>query len=138
MKRFEILDISGDVGLRAFGKDLEDLFINAGNGLYSLITDTRNIKAVSSINVDVSGSSLEGLMVAWLNELVYFFDTDGFIGSSINLKKLNNNSLTAVIHGEEFDPEKHDRGLLIKAATYHRLKIKKGNSTWIAEIIFDI
>jgi SHS2 domain-containing protein len=39
MKQFETIDISGDAGLRAFGKDLPELFANAGIGMYSLMTD---------------------------------------------------------------------------------------------------
>ncbi len=39
MKRFELIDISGDAGIRVFGESLEDLFLNAAAGMYSLITD---------------------------------------------------------------------------------------------------
>jgi SHS2 domain-containing protein len=40
MKQFEILDISGDAGIRAFGRDLPDLFVNAATGIcwYGIIT----------------------------------------------------------------------------------------------------
>ena len=48
MKQFEILDISGDAGLRAFGRDLPELFVNAATGMYSLITDLQNILEISS------------------------------------------------------------------------------------------
>jgi SHS2 domain-containing protein len=40
MKQFEILDISGDAGIRAFGRDLPGLFANAATGIcwYGIIT----------------------------------------------------------------------------------------------------
>jgi hypothetical protein len=40
MKQFKILDISGDAGIRAFGIDLQELFVNATTGIcwYGIIT----------------------------------------------------------------------------------------------------
>jgi SHS2 domain-containing protein len=51
---------------------------------------------------------------------------------------LSDNRIDARISGEEFDPERHEGKLLIKAATYHRLKIENRDHGWKAEIIFDI
>jgi SHS2 domain-containing protein len=47
-------------------------------------------------------------------------------------------SMRASVSGEEFDPERHEGRLLIKAATYHRLKIERKGDRWETEIIFDI
>ena len=38
MERFTVLDISGDVGLTAFGDSLQETFVNAAIGMYSLMT----------------------------------------------------------------------------------------------------
>jgi SHS2 domain-containing protein len=46
--------------------------------------------------------------------------------------------LKANITGGIFDPGKNECGLLIKAATYHNLSIKKIGSYWEAIIVFDI
>ena len=104
MKQFEILDISGDAGIRAFGKDLPELFVNAAIGMYSLITDMKNIQEEKTLEISADGSSLEGLFVSFLNELIFHFDTYGFIGKSITIKDLDNNKVTATASGEEFDP----------------------------------
>lgn len=138
MQSFEILDISGDAGLRAFGTDLPELFVNAANGMYSLITDTKDIKDIKTLQISVQGSSLEGLLVSFLNELIFHFDTYGFIGKNIALTALDNNSVSASLSGEEFDSERHKGKLLIKAATYHRLKVDRKADHWEAEVIFDI
>ena len=142
MKQFEIIDISGDVGIRAFGKSIEEVFKNSAIGMYSLITDLEGVKAEKSISISVESNSLEGLLVSWLNELIFHFDTYNFIGKRIDIQFLTPNSqspsLKAIILGEEFDTERHERKLLIKAATYHRLKIEKVRDIWEADIIFDI
>jgi len=138
MKRFELIDISGDAGIRVFGKSLEDLFLNAAAGMYSLIADPGSISPQKSIEIESRGSSPEGLLVSWLNELVFQFDTYGFIGGEVLIHELRDTLIKATVTGQEFDPEKHGRGLLIKAATYHKLKIEQKEDHWEAVVIFDI
>jgi SHS2 domain-containing protein len=138
MKRFELIDISGDAGIRAFGSDLGELFANTAAGMYSLITDPEGVLPGKSIDIKAEASSLEGLLVSWLNELIFQFDTYGFIGRDIHIQKLKNTSIISTIDGEDFVPERHGRGLLIKAATYHKLKIEKKEDHWEADVIFDI
>ena len=138
MKRFELIDISGDAGIRAFGSDLSELFANAATGMYSLITDPEGVTPRKSIEIKTEGSSREGLLVSWLNELVFHFDTYGFMGKEIRIHELQDTLLRATVTGEDFDPEKHGRGLLIKAATYHKLKIEQKKGHWEADVIFDI
>ena len=153
-KKYEPLDISGDVGLRAFGKTLDEVFINAAEGMYSLITNTGLIEEKKIIEITVESSSLEGLLISWLNELIFHFDTYGFIGKRIEITEATPSltlpprgggmgvgaffTLKAKICGEVFDSTRHESKLLIKAATYHRLRIEKINDTYEAEIIFDI
>lgn len=138
MNHFEILDISGDAGIRAFGSDLSELFANAADGMYSLITDPGGVTAQKSIEIKTEGSSLEGLLVSWLNELIFHFDAYGFIGKELHIHELHDALIRATVTGEDFDPEKHGRGLLIKAATYHKLKIERKEDHWEADVIFDI
>lgn len=148
MDRFEILDISGDAGIRAFGKDLPELFENAAIGMYSLITDPDGIREVRTLDISLESHSLDGLLVSWLNELIFRFDTYGFLGKKISVSRVSpaeenfsgaaSFSISASVSGEEFDPGRHEGKLLIKAATYHRLKIEKKGGRWETELIFDI
>jgi len=137
-KQFETLDIFGDAGIRAFGNDLQELFANAGIGMYSLITDLRGVTEAKRIEVTTQGDTLEGLFIAWLNELVFQFDAYGFVGKNISISALSGTSVAASISGEEFDPGRHEQRLLIKAATYHRLEVERRGDHWEAEVIFDI
>ena len=54
-KPFEIMDISGDAGVRAYGVSIEETFINAALGMYSLITNPDGIKEADNIVVEVEG-----------------------------------------------------------------------------------
>jgi SHS2 domain-containing protein len=111
MKRFELIDISGDAGIRAFGKSIEDLFLNAAAGMYSLIAEPRSISPQKNIETESAGDSLEGLLVSWLNELIFQFDAYGFIGRDIHIHELRDNLIRATVAGEDFDPERHGRSL---------------------------
>ncbi len=142
MNQFEVLDISGDIGLKAFGKSLKEAFINVALGMYSLITNLDAIKKKKTINISIEKHSLDTLLVAWLNELIFSFDAYGFIGKEIIIEEASFGKeefkFKAIVTGEEIDPERHERKLLIKAATYHRLRIEKRGKFWEIDVIFDI
>ena len=141
MKKFEPIDISGDVGMRAFGTTVEEAFINEAMGMYSLITDIEGVGETQKIIIETQSDSIEGLLAGYLNELIFQFDAYGFVGRSIDINIFRLEPapfLKATVRGEEFNPEKHDRKLLIKAATYHKLRIEKTGDVWEIDVIFDI
>jgi len=140
--KFEILDISGDAGIRAYGDNCKDAFVNAGIGMYSLITDLDKIEERQDIEIEAKGDSPEGLLVAYLNELIFRFDTYGFVGKRIEMDFFSLQSsayyVKAQVWGEEFDPGRHERRLLVKAATYHNIRVEKINDKYEVEVVFDI
>ncbi len=148
MRPYEFLDISGDAGIRAFGDTAGELFANAARGMYDLMTDPAGVGKTETITVSLTHDSPEGLLVSWLNELIFRFDAHGFIGKEVVISELifgdnsagsgPNYSLRASLSGEYFDPARHKGKLLLKAATYHRLKVEHKDGRWSAEIIFDI
>lgn len=135
---FEVLDISGDIGLRAYGSTIQEAFINAGMGMYSFITDIDKVKPENEIVIDLSAGSMESMLVNYLNELIFQFDAYGFIGCRIEILEISDTHIKAKVSGEDFDPSKHRQGLLIKAATYHNLNIQKTGEVLSIDIIFDI
>ncbi|MBF0557164.1 MAG: archease [Nitrospirae bacterium] len=136
--QFETIDISGDAGIRARGSTVPEAFANAGIGMYSLITDISWVNESTSIVFEANGDSLEGLLVSYLNELVFRFDTHGFIGRKIEIGDISGLSMSVTVYGEEFDPGRHEQRLLIKAATYHNIKVKQIDGMWEVEVVFDI
>ncbi|MBI5056830.1 MAG: archease [Nitrospirae bacterium] len=137
MKKYEPIDISGDAGLRIWGDGLPELFANAAEGMFNLITDVLNVTGPEEREVAVRAESIEDLLIKWLNELVFLFDTFGLVGKSFDIR-IENTSLKAKISGGIFNPQANESRLLIKAATYHNLSVRKINSKWEAVVIFDI
>jgi SHS2 domain-containing protein len=153
MKKYEQIDISGDVGLRVHGESLEVLFENAATGMSELVADVSEIQETEEREVTVTSESYEHALIQWLNELVFLYDTYGFIGKKFHAEFKKNAphrtmtattdsrgsiKLDATVSGGFFNPEINESGLLIKAATYHDLSLKKSDSWWEAIVVFDI
>ncbi|MCX7770369.1 MAG: archease [Proteobacteria bacterium] len=135
---FQVFDTTGDVGINVFGNNLKEIFEQAAIGLFSFFTDLESIEENIIKTVSIDAESYENLLIKWLNELIFLFDVEGFIGKRVKINNLNEKSLTAKIMGDLFDEKKHSQGILIKAATYHKLKLEKKNKVWSASILFDI
>lgn len=134
---FEVIDHTADVGIIAYGSDLRELFVNAARGMFSLLVEIDTVVPREERVVEVEGVDLEGLLVAWLNELLYLYTAEGLALSRFDVMELGDSHLRARVAGEHTDPSRHHPHLDIKAATYHQLEIK-GDDTWRARIIFDI
>lgn len=135
---FEIIDISGDVGIKANGNDCADAWISAGIGMYSLITDLQMVIEKESLEIEATADSMEGLLVNYLNELIFHFDAYNFIGRRIEVIGFSEEAIRARIHGEHFDPGRHEQRLLLKAATYHNVSVLNEREKCKVEVIFDI
>jgi SHS2 domain-containing protein len=139
MKRaFEIMDHTADVGIIAYGTDIEELFCNAALALFSLITELESIQEKVHLSLKVSSDERDSLLIEWLNELIYFFDAKHILFNRFDIESLTQNELKATCHGEAFDPAKHKIKRGVKAATYHMLRLDKNNDGYKAQIILDI
>ncbi|MFP3866749.1 MAG: archease [Desulfobacteraceae bacterium] len=135
---YRLLSHTADLGLRLYGDTLADLFANAARGLYGVMTDRRGIRPLIRQEVEVEAADSGALLVEWLNQLLYLFETTGFLGREIEIKEVTANRLRASLKGEPLDLERHRLNTGIKAATYHNLEIKETAGGWQATIILDI
>jgi len=146
VKRYEELEHPSDVGLRFRGRSLEELFQNAGEGMFSLITDLESVEPIISLELGLEGesSSYEDILIAWLERLLYHFEVDFMLFSQVLVKELikskNGYSLKAVLYGERIDRKKHSIMEEIKAPTYQFLSIcrDKERRIWEGTVIFDV
>lgn len=137
MPRFEVIDHTADVGIIAYGKDLKEAFANAAYGMFSLIGDLDGVTENTSREVNIQSSDQEALLVDWLNELLYLFDVDHIIFKRFEITHLSQNRLKAKVYGERIDISRHQLKTMVKAATYHMLKIERENGVRV-QFILDI
>jgi len=146
VKRFEVIDHTADMGIRAYGRDLAELFTNAAYGMASLTTDLEKVSPKDSQVISLEAQNREELLVYWLNEILFLFASKNMLFSKFEIIEIDDKHLKARIFGEEFDSTRHEIETEFKAATYHGLKISKAKrvksdlpeGTLEAEVIFDI
>lgn len=136
-KEFEIIDHTADVGIIAYGASIDAAFANAARALFSLITELEDIDEVLYRDVEVTADDQESLLVAWLNELIYLFDTENILFKEFRFSHLDNTHLKAVACGEKVDTNRHQLKTAVKAATYHMLNIDYDDG-WQVQVLFDI
>ena len=141
MKKFEILEHTADIGIAAYGKTRKEVFINAAKGMFEIIAgENKNPKENFYDKIKLEADNLEGLLFAWLNELLYISETRLVILNKFHIKELSDFQIKAEVEGMKINPPSIKIEKEIKAATYHRLEIKKDEESglWRAQIIFDI
>jgi SHS2 domain-containing protein len=136
-KDFEILDHTADIGIIAYGADLRQAFANAARALFSLITELDDVEEVFYRDIELDASDEESLLVGWLNELVYRFDTEGALFKRFDIIQLEETHLKAKGYGEKADSSKHRLKTGVKGATYHMLKVDKTDGFRV-QVLFDI
>ncbi len=136
-KDFEIVDHTADVGVVAYGADISQAFANAARALFSLITELDDVEEFLHRDIELTAPDEESLLVEWLNELIYLFDTENIVFKRFDVTKLSNTQLKARSFGEKVDSSKHRLKIGVKAATYHMLKVDKTNGCKV-QVLFDI
>ena len=137
VKDFEVLEHTADVGIRAYGADIMEAFANAARGLFSLITELDDIEEVEEREIELTADDQESLLVGWLNEFIYLFDTENIVFKRFGITQLDDTRLKAKCYGEKVDTSRHQIKTGVKGATYHMLAIEQSNGCKV-EVLFDI
>ena len=138
---FTFFSHTGDIGIAVTARTLDELFGDAAAALTETITDHRMVAAARSVPVQLRSSALDLLLVDWLNDLVYRFDTEGFLAASANITVAPEGagwSVVGAIGGEALDPRRHPVRVLVKAATYHALDVRRTSEGWMARVVIDV
>jgi SHS2 domain-containing protein len=141
MTRYEYLDHTGDVGLRVYGRTLSELFTNAAYGLLETIADVDAIHSKQQIEIEVSANSIEDLLVAWLDELVFRHEVEEILFGRVEIQQISEQSpsLSAIAFGEPSNLAKHAVYTEIKSVTYHQLFVRQEtDGNWVAQMVFDL
>lgn len=134
---FEAFDHTADVGIVAHGATLPELFSNAASGMMAFIIQPALVRAAQTRRLTVEADDREGLLVAWLNELLVLLNGDGFVPREFQILEFSDTRLLAEVGGEPVDQQRHRFRLDVKAATYHQLAVEREDG-WHARIIFDV
>ena len=138
---FQEIEHTADVGIEIQADSVNQLFLQAAKAFYFLaIGKTKLSRTVESVDLSLERTTLEELLIEFLNELNFYLMTkfsvlkfsESFnIAETENGYKLSFNSKTSTINPKIINNE-------IKAATYHQLKINFKSGYYNTKIFFDI
>jgi SHS2 domain-containing protein len=138
MKPYHQIEHTGDIGIQIFGSDLQQLFEHAGFALLDLITDLSQVRPTQTRKINIQAGDREELLVNWLSELNYIFQTEYWLACQFKITDLAENNLAATVAGEPRDPKRHPIRVEIKAVTFHRLQIMQDSNGYTGQVIFDV
>ncbi|MBN1247576.1 MAG: archease [Anaerolineae bacterium] len=133
MGRWEEVLHTADLALHVWGEDLADLFRTAAQGMFSLLAEGGS-GGRSRATVALTAGDVEGLLVDWLNELLYLHERDGALFTEIVFTTLTPTALEAEVTGCALA----QRRAHIKAVTYHMVGVSQRNGGYETEIVFDV
>jgi SHS2 domain-containing protein len=140
--KFEFLEHTADVYIRAHGKTLEEAFENAALAMFEVMTDTDKVSPDVEDSVEVEAEDEFALLYSWLEALLVKFETKNMLYSKFEVSSIAETpegfKIKAAVWGEIFNAEKHMQRVGVKAVTYHRMEIIKEIDKVTLEFILDI
>jgi SHS2 domain-containing protein len=140
--KFEFLEHTADVYIRAHGKSMEEAYENAALAMFEVMTDSDKITQMQEESLEVEAEDQYALLYNWLEALLVKFETENMLFSKFQIANWAETDETfkfkAKIWGEKFDPQKHPQRVGIKAVTYHRMVIIRERDRVVLEFILDI
>jgi len=151
MRTYKVIEHTADIGVQAWGKDLKALFRNAAEGMFSIVTGgkTHNKAGMGFLvykkikttyqkeKISCQAPDLETLLVFWLSDLLYAYNTKEILFQDFDIQKLTKTKLQASCYGPDIH-EVAEPKIEIKAVTFHQVKVEKKKNHWEATVILDI
>ena len=138
MTRFRFLNPTGDLAIEIYGQSLKDLFENAGQALFAVLTDPSKVEARVETAIALSYDNLETLLVDWLGELLYLYDAKGLVFRRFEVESIEKERFEAKAWGESFEAGRHVIRTGVKAVTFHELEVKRERAHWRARVTLDL
>lgn len=138
---YHFFDHTGDIGVALSATSLTGLFADAAAAFTDSITALDGVEPKRPEEVNVDAPELDLLLVDFLSELLYRFDTRGWLTrfADVELHEKDGGwSLQGTLRGERLEPSRHAVKLLVKAVAYHGLHVQESTGLWSANVVFDI
>src|SRR5215831_4001083 len=121
---FEVLEHPADIGFRAYASALDELFAESALAMLSIAGDLSAAEPRHQYPLVVESGDRESLMVDWLGEVLYWYDGKCITFREFRIGAFRDDAIEAIGLGEPRDPERHRARLIVKAVTYHQLKVE--------------
>lgn len=140
--KFEFLEHTADIYVRAFGERMWDAYENAALAMFETMTNTDKVAQTTELDFVVEAEDQYALLYNWLETLLVKAETEGMLFSKFTVEAWQETpsgfKFEAKIWGEKFDAKKHPQKVAVKAITYHLMMVIKEQERVILEFILDI
>ncbi len=141
----ESFDHTADVGVRIEAESPAELLREAARAFLSVLLEPDagewSERDRRERRIDLTAPDSESLLVDFLNELIYLFDSQRLIFPELIVEEVKLGAgavLRGRLRGGPWDPRRHELRTQVKAATYHGLEIRKTERGLSVEVIFDL
>ena len=133
----EIFEHTADAGIRAESSTLSEAFHEVSLAFTEIITGGSLPDTKNNFEINIESSSLDSLLVNYISHLIYLFDTENFLVSSVDvsIKSGLSNTVSGLLKGDFYNEAIHGYGVEIKAVSYHMLEISEGPPSKIVVIL---
>jgi SHS2 domain-containing protein len=138
--KYKFLPHTADAKFEAFGKNLEEAFSHAALAMYSILVDSEMVKPAFEEAILVNGTDSKSLLYNFLEELLFLFETKGFL-----LRDIKTITITP---GETYTLQATAQGDLhldqyvitgeVKAVTYSEMDISETDGMFRVQVVLDL
>ena len=140
VEKFRFLEHTADAKFQAFGATIEEAFANAVLATASLMWDPEKVTMREQHSIDVQGRDLEQLLVRFLGEVIYLWETRSFLTAAAEDVVIAPGGpgfrLSALLRGDD-QADKYRVFGDVKAVTYNEMKIERGRPVCV-QVVLDI
>ncbi|ABO35263.1 archease family protein [Methanococcus maripaludis C5] len=137
---YNYFETTADIGIIAFGKNLEESFENSARALSNIMVDIDSIEKVEKHSFNIISEDLFGLLYDFLTELLILHDSELLIFSEFDVKIEKNEcyELSCTAIGDIYSKDKYEPKEEVKAITYHKMEIINNENCWKTQFIVDL
>ncbi|MDR2698100.1 MAG: archease [Candidatus Methanoplasma sp.] len=135
MKRYDLIDHTADLMVKAYGRTLEECFANAGYALFDQTVDLSRIGPAETFEIEASGECPEDRLYSFLSELLFLEDCEGVVLCELDVR-FDGDRVICKGKGEILDRNRHRIRSEIKAVTFHMMSVNADEPS--VTVIFDV
>ena len=135
---FQLLDHTSDIGVLARASTHEQALIDVSHGLVSILVDPAPFRPFEERYFKAFGSDEASQVINWLNEILFFFDTDGLVFVDFEIDSWTSTEIIGRARGERLDIGRHEFRTAVKAATYHQFESHQTDDGWEIRVFVDV
>ena len=135
---YRIIEHTADTGFEVRGDTREQVFEVAALAFFQMMWRIGHHEESQPEIIEVTGCDVKELLVNFLEEFLYLYDAKGIICTQLNVETVTDTKICAKAWLQQFNDDKDQELLGVKAVTYHQLSIGKKDHKWLAQVFLDI